>query len=435
MTETDELFRFDEEQTAYLRESARLRTAALSPYACPYSKALRLFERRYPPYSQNPDFYLLRSPFMVDVDKILHNPFYNRCTDKTQVFAFFRNDDITRRALHLQLVSHIARTIGRGLRLNLDLIEAIALGHDMGHTPFGHTGEHMLDEISKREMDGRRFLHNVHSVRVLKTLLRCNLTLPTYDGIISHNGERDFEDRYHPGTCSTFDEFDRMMEECCTVEGRNRSLRPGTLEGCVVRISDMLAYLGKDRQDAVRAGLFDKLDYQGSGVLGTNNLSILDRTVANLVKNSMGHDYLQLDPEVARDLNRLRHENNESIYFSLEVRESTNDDALKQMMEDLFASCMDALRRDDRTHPVWTHHLSFPIGAGVGGRPTTLLDVYRDEARQLGAEPADRWAQMTIDYIASMTDDYFVDLHKHLLPDSPVQSQIHYHGYFEDQRA
>ena len=107
-----------------------------------------------------------RPAFARDIDKILYCPYYNRYSDKTQVFSLVKNDDITRRALHVQLVSRVARTIGKALRLNLDLIEAIALGHDMGHTPFGHAGESYLDELYFQHA-GRHFHHNIHSVRVL----------------------------------------------------------------------------------------------------------------------------------------------------------------------------------------------------------------------------------------------------------------------------
>ena len=110
-----------------------------------------------------------RPPFVHDIDKILHCPFYNRYTDKTQVFSLIKNDDITRRSLHVQLVSRIARTIGGALGLNLDLIEAIALGHDIGHPPFAHSGEAYLCELYHQHT-GRYFFHNVHSVRVLDVM-------------------------------------------------------------------------------------------------------------------------------------------------------------------------------------------------------------------------------------------------------------------------
>ena len=103
-----------------------------------------------------------RPPFVHDIDKIMHSPYFNRYADKTQVYSLYKNDDLTRRSLHVQLVSRIARTIGSALHLNVDLIEAIALGHDMGHPPFAHTGEKYLDELF-REHCGKRFLHRFAS--------------------------------------------------------------------------------------------------------------------------------------------------------------------------------------------------------------------------------------------------------------------------------
>ena len=143
---------------------------ALSAYATKDADAVR----RRDVLSDRPNVW--RTPFIRDVDKILHCPFYNRYADKTQVFSFYRNDDLTRRSLHVQLVSRIARTIGRALGLNLDLIEAIALGHDIGHTPFGHAGEEYLDRCLC-EKTGRHFAHNLHSVRVLDGIFPYNITI------------------------------------------------------------------------------------------------------------------------------------------------------------------------------------------------------------------------------------------------------------------
>ena len=117
---------------------------------------------------------LWRPAFVRDVEKIMHSPYYNRYADKTQVFSFYKNDDISHRALHVQLVSRIARNIGRMLGLDLDLIEAVALGHDIGHTPFGHAGEKFLNE-SYHANTGRYFNHNVHSVRVLDKIFNLNI--------------------------------------------------------------------------------------------------------------------------------------------------------------------------------------------------------------------------------------------------------------------
>ena len=165
--------------------------------------------------------------------------------DKTQVFSLVRNDDITRRSFHLQVVSRVGRTIGMALGLNLDLIEAIAVGHDLGHTPFGHEGEHLLSGIY-HSRTGRYFNHNVHSVRLLRTMANTNLCLQTYSGILSHCGEKAFLE-YRPAPCDSFEQLDRIMDECYLDQSNIADLRPSTLEGCVVRISDIIAYAGKDR--------------------------------------------------------------------------------------------------------------------------------------------------------------------------------------------
>lgn len=403
--------RFDDGQKDYLRQTDHLVEGLLSPYACPDRAALRLYTRRYPAPATDPDSYLVRGPFAIDIDKIVHCNFYNRCTDKTQVFSFYRDEDITRRALHMQLVSRTARTIGRALRLNLDLIEAVALGHDMGHTPFGHAGEQVLNQISVEET-GRYFNHNVHSVRVLKDILRTNLTLQTYDGIVCHNGERDFTSDYYPGECRSFDEFGRIYEECYTEKDRGDTLRPGTLEGCVVRISDILAYVGKDRQDAVRAGLCTTDDYPDNPVLGKNNIDILDNTIRNIIRNSIDRPCLAMDPEVARALMDIRRQNYELIYRSAEVRESQAQ--LEPIMWEVYHQCLADLKAGRTGAPVFLHHLDkYEIGRHYQQDGTTL-------------------EQQVIDYIAAMTDDYLVALHRHLFPRSERTQRIVYHSYFDD---
>lgn len=139
----DRLFTFSDDERAYLKEGYEESQQRLSPFATPDSAAI--YER---PNFDDDDSQLVRPAFVRDVDRILNNAFYNRCMDKTQVFPFYRNDDLTRRSFHLQLVSQTARKIGAALRLNTALIEAIALGHDMGHTPFGHGEVHSQRPVS-----------------------------------------------------------------------------------------------------------------------------------------------------------------------------------------------------------------------------------------------------------------------------------------------
>ena len=224
---------------------------------------------------------VLRTAFIRDIDKIMHCPYYNRYTDKTQVFSFYKNDDMTRRALHVQLVSRIARTIGKALGLNLELIEAIALGHDIGHTPFGHAGEHILSQLYRAET-GRYFNHNVHSVRVLDGIFPLNITLDTLDGIITHNGEFEMHE-YYPSVMTDFDSFDRMVESCYVDQKNIEKIVPSTLEGCVVRVCDIIAYLGKDRQDAIRAKLITPKTRMGEGAIGTINSEIINNLMVNII--------------------------------------------------------------------------------------------------------------------------------------------------------
>lgn len=190
---------------------------------------------------------LWRPPFVRDIEKIMHLPYYNRYGDKTQVFSLYRNDDISRRAQHVQLVSRIARNIGNVLNLNQDLIEAISLGHDIGHAPFGHAGERILSALLRGET-GRYFNHNVHSVRVLDVLGQRNISLQTLDGVLCHNGEME-QQEYQPKKAKTFADLDTEVEMCYQKEDGIKHLVPGTLEACVMRICDIIAYLGKDRQD------------------------------------------------------------------------------------------------------------------------------------------------------------------------------------------
>ena len=230
-----------------------------------------------------------RPPFVHDIDKIMHCPYYNRYTDKTQVFSLIRNDDITRRSLHVQLVSRIARTIGTALHLNLDLIEAIALGHDIGHPPFAHAGEVYLDEVY-RSYTGRRFSHNIHSVRVLDKIFPFNISLQTLSGIAGHNGEIELEE-YWPVPVESFEEFDRILESCCLDKRQANMLQPSTLEGNVMRIADIIAYLGKDRQDAARVGIIGEEAFDDTHI-GTINAEIINNLIVNIIENSYGKPYI-----------------------------------------------------------------------------------------------------------------------------------------------
>ncbi len=353
---------------------------------------------------------VLRTAFIRDVDKIMHCPFYNRYADKTQVFSFFKNDDITRRALHVQLVSRIARTIGKALGLNLDLIEAISLGHDIGHTPFGHAGESYLDQLLYSHT-GRHFSHNIHSVRVLDGIFPYNISLQTLNGIASHNGEMEM-DEYRPKEMNSFDEFDETIESCYLDTLNCKKLVPSTLEGCVVRVSDIIAYLGKDRQDAQRAKMNCNLSFDES-TIGTNNSEIIRNMMVNIVENSYGKNYIKMDKDHFGALKKAKADNYIQIYQADSVRADLNG-IIKPMMEELYEKLLYDLTNNNKDSYIFKHHIEFVNKV-----------YYTRKTPYESTEPN----QIVVDYIASMTDDYFIDLHACLFPDS--KHKVIYKGYFD----
>lgn len=351
----------------------------------------------------------IRTAFIRDTDKIIHCPYFNRYADKTQVFSFYKNDDITRRILHVQLVSRIARTIGKALRLNSDLIEAIALGHDIGHTPFGHEGEEFLDELLFSHT-GRHFSHNIQSVRVLDKIFPYNITLQTLNGIAAHDGEIELSE-YHPKPLGNFDEFDRQTEACFKDKKNVRKLVPATLEGCVMRISDIIAYLGKDRQDAERAHIISNAEFE-SGAIGSYNAEIINNLIVNIVENSYNKPYIKMDENHFEALKKAKSDNYKLIYKNDSVKSAMRE-TVKPMMAKVYERLLSDLAGGNTESPVFTHHIDFVNKAH-----------YKRDLPYEKTEPN----QIVTDYIASMTDDYFVDLYSFLFPNDKLQ--IEYKGYF-----
>lgn len=342
---------------------------------------------------------VIRTAFIRDIDKIMHCPCYNRYADKTQVFSFYKNDDITHRSLHVQLVSRIARTIGKVLNLNLDLIEAISLGHDIGHTPFGHDGEDFLDEIYFSHT-GRHFSHNIHSVRVLDKIYPYNISLQTLSGIAAHDGEIELCE-YHPKPLDSFSEFDKQIEDCYIDKKNVRKLVPSTLEGCVMRISDIIAYLGKDRQDAEKAHIINSSDFS-SGAIGTYNAEIINNLIVNIVENSYGKPYIKMDEEHFAALKQAKQDNYELIYKNEKVKADMYS-TVKPMMTEMYEKLLNDLISSDKSSPIFTHHIDYVNTAH-----------YKRSVPYEKTEPN----LLVTDYIASMTDDYFIELYQHLFPNS-----------------
>lgn len=379
-----------------------------NPYACRDEQIIR---RNLDHDQAN----LWRPAFVRDTEKIMHLPYYNRYSDKTQVFSFYKNDDISRRAQHVQLVSRIARNIGSALNLNLDLIEAISLGHDIGHTPFGHAGERILSRLYQ-EHAGRYFNHNVHSVRVLDTMVHRNISLQTLDGIICHNGEME-QQEYRPQPLADFTEFDRRVEECYVNQSAIVRLVPSTLEACVMRICDIIAYLGKDRQDAIRLGMVPSEKIFSNDTIGNTNAEIINNLIVNIIENSYGKPYLSMGEEYFTALQTAKSQNYEYIYGNKETEKIFREN-IEPMFEAVYERLLGDAVHKNRDSVLYTHHVAL-IEEMNRYSQTFDLEAYME------SEPN----ELVVDYIAGMTDDYFVDLYHILFPEGKYDVQ--YVGYFE----
>lgn len=405
-------FKLSKEQSEILKENFNRRESLLSEYASLDGDAIR----RATSQKENSLYY--RSNYIIDIERILNNPLYNRYADKTQVFSFYKNDDITRRAHHVQLVSRIARNIGAALGLNLELIEAIALGHDIGHTPFGHEGERMLSRLYNKF--NKSFNHNVHSVKILDTITnkdrKHSLCLQTLDGIICHNGEKVHE-CYEPSKPLSIDEFDERYEACYYDENIIKTMRPFTLEGCVVRVSDVIAYIGKDRQDLFHTKqqhLYNRLE--NNEVLGKSNSDFVSRLTANIIKNSIGKNYIGFDTAVYEALDKIRQDNFNVIYKP-DGNEKVGMDIAEEMAKMLFEKFYSDILCENRESSVHKHYLD-----------NTIFGWSYDKENKLAGrfiQPED----IVIDYMASMTDDYFIEIFEHYFPNDELVGRISYVPY------
>lgn len=362
-----------------IRENMGLKNNYLAPYACLDSEAYRFKS------VIDDDF---RTPYYRDGDRIVYSLSYTRYMDKTQVFSFNDNDNISKRMTHVQMVSKIARTIGRALRLNEDLIEAAALGHDLGHVPFGHAGERILNEISQEYGEGY-FNHNIQSVRTLMTLenngIGSNITLQVLDAIMCHNGELELQE-YRPRK-KTKEEFLAEYESTYNDANVVKTLVPMTLEGCVVRVSDIIAYIGRDIEDAVRMGVIteEEIPTEISSVLGVTNREIINTINVDLITNSLDKDYLCMSDKVFKAIKELKTFNYEHIYSKSNTKEML--DLYEDMFRKVFKHCLNDIKTDNRDGHIFTIFLN--------DMDEDYLNNTTDERK-------------VIDYIAGMTDDFIV---------------------------
>lgn len=328
-----------------------------------------------------------RQNYAVDSDRILHSLAYTRYIDKTQVFYLVDNDHITHRVLHVQLVSKISRTISRFLGLNEDLVEAMALGHDIGHCPFGHDGEAYLSELCKAHGIGP-FQHNLQSVRFLEKIERkgrgLNLTLQVLDGIMCHDGEIHSVELY-PDRDKTFEKFDEEVAS----KGADPTfpLTPMTLEGCVVRMADTISYIGRDIEDAIRLNLIqrDQLPRICAERLGKTNGTIVYTLVADLIKNSYQRPAIAFSRGISEALRSLREFNLTHIYLNPKIKPDPGK--IRTLFQVLFERYLRDLHEANQDSLIFKEYLH-----GMS------------EEYSLNSKPE----EIVRDFIAGMTDEYFL---------------------------
>lgn len=362
----------------------------LSEYATPSHVGKRRHPERFPN---------IRPAFSRDADRILHCFAFTRYIDKTQVFYLTENDFITHRVIHVQLVSKIGRIIARALGLNEDLVEAIALGHDIGHTPFGHEGEDNLNTEICQKLEERSFYfrHSVQSVRFLDELegkdyldngkRSLNLTLQVLDGILCHDGE-ELKQAISPKRNKTWQEFDVDVEK--KRAKKKVEICPMTLEGCLVRFVDVIAYVGRDIEDAVAIGLLKRGDFPKE--LGHKNREIVNRLAMDLIENSLGKDEIQYSGEKFNQLKELYNFNYKMIYKNPLIK--TQKDKVKHMFNTLYNNLLEHVKKKKLDSPIFVDHIDFVDGKGGKGR------YFKNTPPEI----------VVIDYIAGMTDDYFINL-------------------------
>ena len=360
-----------------IKDNMLLHEQGLSNFAAKNKNAIRF-------HSQKKDF---RTEYFRDIDKILYSLSYIRYADKTQVFTNADNDMISKRISHVQMVSKIARTIGRALKLNEDLIEAASLGHDLGHVPFGHEGERILNEISLKHGQGF-FAHNVQSVRTLMEIenkgLGNNITLQVLDAILCHNGEM-VQNVYYP-QAKTKELFLKEYNESYKNKDILKKIKPMTLEGCVVRISDIVAYIGKDIEDAIRLGVIERESIPENiiSTLGETNSQIVNTIVNDIIKNSLNKNYIKLSKKVFKALHELIEFNYKNIYKKANTAEELDDYKIK--FNKLFDFYLEQIVQKKTTEDIYTVFLN---------------DM--DDSYVANNTPQ----RIVIDYLAGMTDNFF----------------------------
>lgn len=343
----------------------------------------------------------VRTDFERDANRILYSMEFRRLRHKTQVFFNAKNDHICTRMEHVLYVGSISATIARTLNLNQDLAYAVALGHDLGHAPFGHSGEKVLDRCLKRINSNLSFHHELHSLRVADRIAQrvsrerindrrgLNLTYEVRDGIVCHCGE-DYEQYcFKRDISKDLKSLDKMTQDLCIRYG-DFPKTPYTLEACIVKLVDKIAYVGRDLEDALRVKLIDINDIRPDirSVLGQTNGEIINTLVMDVIENSFDRDYISLSKEKGEALHELIKENVKLIYQAEKIKRY--EKTAENVIEGLFFNLMDALKDLEKLK-------------------NSEIKVYRQfynfiqDMNYTHKEPLE---QKVVDFVAGMTDNF-----------------------------
>ena len=355
----------------------------LSPEATRSTDAWRRF-----PEAPDP-----RSPFALDRDRILYSGAFRRYAGKTQViyFASVLDEMLTSRIIHTLSVSQVARTIGKFLRLNQELIDAIALSHDLGHSPFGHDGEKFLSEICEEHGIGQ-YHHHIQSLHIVDRVAKrgrgLNLTFQVRDGILSHDGEVHNQ-QLVPQRNKTEEDLQQYIRR--KKAGENVEMMPATMEGCVMRISDTIAYIGQDIEDAIRIGIIKRGDIpkELQEKLGRTNGEIMDVLIKDVIYNSFEKPYVCFSEEISDALLQLKRFNYEKIYYNPRIKR--DHDKIQRGFRILFDHFLNDLKNNRKESRIFKDFLA------------TKVPEYWETTSD---------AEKVRDFIGGMTDRYFVEVLK-----------------------
>ena len=360
----------------------------------------------------------IRGDYFRDQTAIIHSRPFRRLKNKTQVFFAPKDDHICTRIEHVLHVATIAGTICRGLNkyddlynLDVDLAFAIGLGHDIGHAPFGHAGEEAINEYLRRKKSKFRFVHEIHSYRVVEYLANSgkglNLTFAVKDGIICHNGEK----------------FERSLKPSEEINKLDKIKKLGSIsnsyEGCIVRQSDKIAYLGRDIEDALIANLFskDKIPRTISKILGGNNGEIINTLVTDLIDNSKDGK-IRFSQDCSYIMKKLSKFNNENIYNNKVIGDYR--EYCKKIINTICEHLEIIFKKNEfKFEKYYSSNLN--IDKLFGSYLKNMNKFYKEEQNNNDLDDENLRIRIIVDYVAGMTDVYALDCMKELSIPKPIE--------------